>query len=114
MSTLTAAWECKRVQFEPVLAEDALAIGQSRCVEVDGDKVLIIRSELGFHAMAPWCSHASLPLEGGRVRMGTIMCPHHGARFELRTGTAKGAPAFAPIAVYPVRVSNGQVEVALP
>lgn len=101
-------------QFTPVLAETELAVGQSRCVEVDGDRVLIVRSETGFHAIQPLCSHSSLELEGGRVRQGTIICPWHGARFDLRSGTHRGPPAFTGIAVYPARVVAGQVEVMLP
>lgn len=66
-----------------------------------------------YHAVSATCSHALLPMEGGRVRGSSIVCPHHGARFCLRTGAALGPPAFAPIAAWPTRVRAGRVEVWL-
>ena len=33
-----------------------------------------------------------------------VVCPRHGARFDLRTGNALTLPAYLPVATYPVRV----------
>ena len=35
-----------------------------------------------------------------------MVCPRHGARFDLRTGTALTLPAYLPVATYPVRVRD--------
>jgi 3-phenylpropionate/trans-cinnamate dioxygenase ferredoxin component len=81
------------------------------CVTVGETAILLVHAPEGWFALHPLCSHANLELDGGRVRNGWIMCPHHGARFELRTGRHMGEPAFTGIRVYPVRVREGQVEV---
>lgn len=104
-------WGSSVSDYIAVMAAAELAVGQSRCVEVDGDRILIVRSHTGFHAIEPLCSHASLELEGGPVRDGAIICPWHGARFDLRSGRQSGPPAPRGIVVYPSRVMDGQVEV---
>jgi len=83
--------------------------------DIQGRSVLIAHLDDGFHALENRCSHAASPLDGSRIlRGGQILCPLHGARFDLRTGEAKTAPAFRSIPVYPVRVVEGRVEVAVP
>lgn len=43
-----------------------------------------------------------------------LICTRHGARFDIRTGAVTAPPALVPIAVYPVRIEEGQVYVDLP
>jgi 3-phenylpropionate/trans-cinnamate dioxygenase ferredoxin component len=93
-------------------AED-VELGKTKCVVLEGRRVLIVRDDQGYYALGPDCSHATLPLEGGRVRNGALMCPHHGARFELRTGRHLSPPAYTGIQAWPTRVRDGQVEVLL-
>lgn len=100
--------------FVAVMDGAELASGHSHCVDVAGQRLLIARTDLGVFATAAFCSHARLPLEGARVRGGALLCPHHGARFDLRTGAAMGPPAFAGIATYPARERDGRIEVMLP
>jgi 3-phenylpropionate/trans-cinnamate dioxygenase ferredoxin subunit len=89
-----------------------LAPGAVEARRAGGHDILLARAEDGqYHAVAAVCSHAGLPLSAGRVRGSSIVCPHHGARFCLKTGRALGAPAFAPIAAYPTRLAGARVEV---
>lgn len=89
-----------------------LSAGSSRCVEVGGVGVIVARGQDGqYYAVQRMCSHAMLPLDDGRVRGASIVCPHHGARFDLKSGRVLGPPAFAAIAAYPVRERDGQIEV---
>jgi nitrite reductase/ring-hydroxylating ferredoxin subunit len=62
------------------------------------------------------CSHREEKLTGGRIRRGQIMCPVHGARFDLRTGASYTEQLTrAPICVFQSRISiEGDVEVLLP
>jgi 3-phenylpropionate/trans-cinnamate dioxygenase ferredoxin subunit len=88
------------------LAPGTVALRRAGAVDV-----LLARAQDGqYHAVAPLCSHAALSLEGGRVRGSSIVCPHHGARFCLRTGRVLGAPAVLPIAAYPTRMAGDMVE----
>ena len=52
------------------------------------------------------CSHDDGPLCEGEwdPAVCQVVCPRHGARFDLRTGNALTLPAYLPVATYPVRV----------
>ncbi len=91
-----------------------LAPGAIDCRDVAGAKCLIARDAAGgWHAVAALCSHALLPMDKGRVRGTALLCPHHGARFDLATGKALGPPAWTGITVYPLRLVEDRVEIGL-
>lgn len=80
---------------------------------VAGWHVFVARGDDGLHAVNDRCTHQAAALSGGRVRRGTLMCPLHGARFELASGKCLGA-AYPPLRVFPLRVTDGMIEVELP
>lgn len=89
-----------------------LVPGAAELRTVGGREILLARTQDGqYQAVAHLCSHALLSLEGGRVRGASIVCPHHGARFCLRTGRVLGPPAIEGIAAYPTRVAGDRVEI---
>lgn len=55
------------------------------------------------------CSYLST----GRIRRGAVMCPLHGARFELATGCCMGG-AYRDLRTFQVRVVDGIIEVSVP
>ncbi|MBB4858400.1 3-phenylpropionate/trans-cinnamate dioxygenase ferredoxin subunit [Novosphingobium chloroacetimidivorans] len=82
-------------------------------IELGGWSVLIVRTEDGFHALNDRCTHQAAMLSPGRVRRGAIMCPLHGARFEVATGRCVGG-AYADLRRFAVRSEGGSIEVAVP
>lgn len=100
-------------QFHRTIAEGALAIGTKQSFEIAGRELLLCNAGGTIHAVSNICSHAEEKLECGLMRHGWISCPVHGARFDLATGEPKNPPAKTPIAVYPVRVVDGWIEVEI-
>ncbi len=94
---------------------DKLIEGQARSFELDGEALLAYRFAANQVAVVEdRCSHDGAPLGDSPVEGGEIECPRHGARFDLRSGEVRRAPAFAPLLVYPTRISAaGEVEVDL-
>jgi len=87
-----------------------LAIGTSEVRTVGGREMIVARGQDGqYHAVSSQCSHAALSLAEGRVRGSSIVCPHHGARFCLKTGKVLGPPAHEGIIAYPTRVEGDEV-----
>jgi len=97
-----------RAAAESDVGENAL-IG----VILNGWPVAISRCDGKLYAVIDKCTHAHSELSGGRVRHGSIMCPLHGARFDLATGNCVGA-AYRPLKTFPVRAADGWIEVAVP
>ncbi len=87
--------------------------GCSKSFQVSGHDILICHTKNDFFAVENQCSHARSKLEGGRLRAYRLICPLHGAAFDVRDGSVKGEPATTPIRVYPVRVNDGRIQVRL-
>jgi 3-phenylpropionate/trans-cinnamate dioxygenase ferredoxin subunit len=61
------------------------------------------------------CSHDDGPLAEGDWDEETcvVICPRHGANFDLRSGRALTLPAYEPVETYAVRVDDGIVKVTI-
>jgi len=76
----------------------------------DGDTpILVVNLEGEFYALEDRCSHEDFELSAGNIDGGQIECTLHGARFDLRSGEALCAPAYAPVRKFPVKVEDGVV-----
>lgn len=79
-------------------------------VAFDGDTAIAVFNIDGaLYAVEDICTHDGGELAGGPVEGFEVECPRHGAKFDLRTGEALCAPAYVPIAKFPVRIEDGQV-----
>ncbi len=97
-----------------VCSLDELEVGAARRVDVGGEPLCLVRTEVGVHALDDVCSHADVSLSDGEIDGTTIECWLHGSRFDLMTGTPSGPPAVMPVAVFPVTVLDGDVLVDVP
>lgn len=104
----------QRIEYIQVGTVDELKKGERLFVEIDGLPIVIIKIADQFFAIADVCSHDDGPVGEGNIEGYEIICPRHGARFDLRTGKALSLPAFIDIPAYPVRVVEDQIEVGIP
>ena len=73
------------------------------------DKTVCVANVDGvFYAMDNICLHRGGPLGQGMIEDGKVVCPWHGWRWDPKTGQAEQR-AEAKVAVYPVKVENGEV-----
>lgn len=79
----------------------------------DRDRVCVVAGHGGPVALLDRCPHRDVALSGGLVRGGTLVCPGHFWRFDLRTGRRTDLPDQVAT-VYPTRVVDGWVEALLP
>jgi 3-phenylpropionate/trans-cinnamate dioxygenase ferredoxin subunit len=103
--------QCDFYEIAP-LAE--LPNGERLFVELDDLPIVIFNIADYFYAIRDRCSHEDLEIGDGEVDGYELICPHHGARFDLRTGEALTLPAVEDIPVYPVRVREGMIELGIP
>ena len=79
-------------------------------VDLGGDAdIAVVNTAEGFFAIRDVCSHGEVPLSEGEVEGTTVECYMHGSRFDLRTGLPLELPATEPVAIYPVRVDDGDL-----
>lgn len=82
-------------------------------VSLNGWRILIARAGGDFFALNDRCSHAASPLSTGRLRHGAIMCPLHGARFDLASGRCIGG-TYRAVRSFAVRTAGDWLEIAVP
>ena len=80
-------------------------------VEVDGEKILLVRDGDTVRAFSADCPHAGGPLEEGALCDGHIVCPWHKGTFDAATGDVLEPPALMGLDRYPVEVRDGEVMV---
>jgi nitrite reductase/ring-hydroxylating ferredoxin subunit len=75
--------------------------------------VTVFRDGETCHATGSRCPHMGYPMDKGLVRDGVVTCAWHQWEFDLASGGCwRGACDDLP--VYPIRISDGQVEVQMP
>lgn len=75
----------------------------------DGDTAIAVFNHDGsFYALEDRCSHEDFELSAGAFNGddASIECVLHGARFDVRDGRALCAPAYEPVAKFPVKVDE--------
>lgn len=93
-----------------VCAEGEIAEGGHRLVDIGGGiEVAVYFCDGGYYAIEDVCTHDYGPLAEGEVEGCQVICPRHGARFDIKTGKALTLPAYRPVESYPVEVRNGRV-----
>ncbi len=100
--------------WQDVANIDELTPGMRRVVDVDGVAVIVFNLEGEYFAIKDECTHDGGVLSNGELEGGVIVCPRHGARFSVRTGTVLGPPAYEDVRTFTVRVVDGKVQVMSP
>jgi len=78
--------------------------GSLRPVMVGPDPVVLANVSGTVHALRDRCTHEELPLSDGEMDGSDLICAHHGARFDITSGAARGLPAVRPVKSYPVEI----------
>jgi len=84
-----------------------------RTCTVGGHEIVLCRTKEGVFALDNICTHAYARLNEGRLRGTRLICPLHGASFDVRDGRVLGAPATRPLATHPARISGDRVEISV-
>jgi len=97
--------------FVTVARVGEIPVGGVKVVRMDDQPLAVFHLEGGYYAIEDLCTHDGGPLAEGMLEGDVIECPRHGARFNVKTGTALCLPAIAPVATYAVRVQGDEVQV---
>lgn len=101
------------VSWTFVCATGELLPGEMKTVwdEVTSVPILVFNLDGDVYALEDRCSHEDFELSAGGFDPGSasIECVLHGARFDIRDGRALCAPAYEPVAKFPVKLEHGGV-----
>ena len=73
--------------------------------------IAVFNLDGSLYALEDRCSHEDFELSAGHFdpAEGSVECVLHGARFDVRDGRALCAPAYEPVAKFPIRNDNGMI-----
>jgi 3-phenylpropionate/trans-cinnamate dioxygenase ferredoxin subunit len=101
-------------EFVTVADVSDLPPGERLFIEIDQRSIVLFNIAGQYYAIADLCSHDDGPLGDGDLDGLEIICPRHGARFDIRTGKVLALPAVEDIPAYPVQVTAGEIQVGVP
>lgn len=101
-------------QWTDIGPADDFPVGAQSCLTADQTHLVVFNVDGDLHCIANVCPHAGLPLGDGERRGLTITCPYHGYTYNIKNGADIDDPEYGePVNVYPVRIEDGRVQVAL-
>ena len=95
-----------------VAALSEIAPGTTKRVELAGLSMLLCNVDGAVYAIEDVCTHDGGPLDQGELEGTCVVCPRHGATFDVRSGDPT-MPAVMPVATFPVDVRGEDVYVEL-
>jgi nitrite reductase/ring-hydroxylating ferredoxin subunit/uncharacterized membrane protein len=96
-----------------VAKADELKVNQMKLLHIDGQRIVLGRTEDGYVAFDDSCTHKGGSLAGGAMICGTVQCLWHGSQFDVGTGEVKSGPARKRIGTYDVTEKDGKVMLTL-
>jgi 3-phenylpropionate/trans-cinnamate dioxygenase ferredoxin subunit len=107
-------YPAEKCDFYEIMPAVDLPNGERVLLELDDIPIVIFNIADEFYAVKDQCSHEDLELSDGDLEGYEIVCPYHGAHFDVRNGEVKTLPAVEKIPAFPVRVRDGNIELGLP
>ena len=101
------------LEYVPVARVEDIPNGGRIYVEFGGMIIVVFNIAGNYYATGDVCSHDNGPIGDGELDGYQLVCPRHGARFDVRNGKALTLPAVEDIPYFPTRVMDGQVEIGV-
>lgn len=83
-----------------------------KVVSVSGREILLVNFKGTIYAVENECPHQGSPLNAAIVKDGSLSCPRHGYRFNLKDGHCAEHPGLV-LATFPVQLSGEAILVDL-
>ena len=84
-----------------------------KLVDAGGQSIAIFDLGGNYYAIENTCPHRGGPLAEGELDGEEVICPWHGARFNIKTGAVLAPPASQGVKSFTVRVTGDDVEVEI-
>jgi nitrite reductase/ring-hydroxylating ferredoxin subunit len=100
--------------FTKVATIEELPAGTARAVVINGRKLALFNLGGNLYAIEDTCPHRGAPLSEGECDGTTVICPWHGASFDLSTGAVLSPPASSGVMAFKVQLVGNEVQIDLP
>ena len=93
--------------------DDLETLEAGKLVEAGGQRIAIFNLGGKYCAIDNTCTHRGGPLAEGKLVGEEVICPWHGAHFNVKTGAVCSPPAREGVKSFPVRIVGTDVEVEI-
>ncbi len=100
-------------QLHKVAETKDLPPGSGMAVEVEGRQLAIFNVDGKYFAIDDTCPHSGGPLSEGDLEGEQVVCPWHGAIFDLKDGSVQCPPADEGVGCYRVEVDGDDIKVEI-
>jgi 3-phenylpropionate/trans-cinnamate dioxygenase ferredoxin subunit len=100
-------------EFIKVAKTSDIGTGMAKGFTLNGNKVVVVNVGGKYYAAEDRCTHMGAKLSAGMLLGNIIICPDHGAQFDVTSGSPLTLPGKSPIKTYEVRVSGEDIEIKL-
>lgn len=88
--------------------------GELKSFLVNGERIGVFRKDENiFYTFVDECTHDGAPICEGDTRGDLIICPRHGAEFQMISGEVRSMPATSDLDVYKNEYRDGELYVDL-
>jgi nitrite reductase/ring-hydroxylating ferredoxin subunit len=84
--------------------------GQHKVFPLGNREIVVFAIDGEYYAMKNLCPHHGVALAGGTLENGTVRCPGHGFRFNLKTGECEKDPTLRA-SILDLKVEDGKLKV---
>ena len=103
-----------KIEFVEIAPVSELPNGERLFLEIGDRAIVIFNIADQLFAIGDICSHDDGPLGDGELEGFNIVCPRHGAEFDVKTGKAVQLPAVVDIPAYPVQIRDETIFLGIP
>ena len=100
-------------EFHVVAQTKDLSDGEKILVETDDRLVILFQVGEDYFCLDDVCTHDGGALSDGPIVDCQIVCPRHGARFDIKSGKATCMPATQATLSHEVKVDGGDILVKI-
>lgn len=93
---------------------DSFVEGEPVHIHFDYESAVLYRVGDTIYAIQDVCTHDGGPLGDGELDGCQVICPRHGARFDIRSGAALTMPAVEDVPTYATKIEAGVVYIDPP
>ncbi len=101
------------LEFHYVCDRSELTPNTPKSFEVDQRFVVLVDLGAEVYCIEDMCTHDGGTLADGELDGQCLVCPRHGAKFDVKNGKAMCMPATEDTPSHPVRLEGDKVFVAL-
>jgi 3-phenylpropionate/trans-cinnamate dioxygenase ferredoxin component len=110
----SVASDVTKYNYLQVAGVEEVPAGERIFIEIGEQPIVILNIAGELFAIGDVCTHDDGPLGDGELDGYQIICPRHGARFDVRNGKAMALPAVVNTPSFPIRVVDGMIEIGVP